>query len=403
MALTELQTTLLSILSHALAGEKAEVDTAAVDWSALYHEAFYHSVIAQVYQAVKNYIPAKYTSSWSLAYSANIANNARIQYEHAELHRLMAQQQIPYVSFKGCASANRYSSPILRTMGDIDFLVKAEDCARAEAALQQAGFQPPNDREHSSHLAYHRGKTTWELHWQIDGVPVGPAGDQVRRYLHNTIETAIPLQTEDGTVLIPDSFHHGLILLIHSAEHMINTGIGLRHLCDWATFVASISDSEFVSMFDPALKQCGLWRFAQLMTQLSVCYLGIPQKSWAAEANDDQLLEAMMQDILDSGNFGHKDHQRINQAKFMTNHEKGSVDDASLVGQFFMTMNEKARISLPACKSHPILLPVGWLYAGGRHLKRIHQGKRPEINLSRTIQGAKKRRNIYRSFHLYEQ
>lgn len=402
MALTELQTTLLFILSHALAGEKATVDAAAVDWPALYREAMAQAVFAQIYHTIEPCIPEKYRAAWSSAYAMSIVSNTRIRYEHTALHRLMTEQHIPYVSFKGCSSAESYPFPILRAMGDVDFLVKKEDCARTEAALRNAGFQPPSDREHSSHLAYHRGNSTWELHWQVDGIPVSSAGDQTRAYLQDIIKTAIPLQMDEGTVLITDTFHHGLVLLVHSAEHMINTGIGLRHLCDWAAFAASLSSDEFANLFSPALQKCGLWRFAQLLTQLSIRYLEIPAKTWAVESVDDQLLENMIEDIFAGGNFGQKDRQRINQAKFMTNHEKGSVDNTSLASQLIATMNEKATIALPASQRHPILLPIGWLYAGGRHLLRIRQGKRPEINLSETLQGARHRRSIYRSFHLYE-
>lgn len=403
MALTELQTTLLSILSHALAGEEAEVDAAAVDWPALYREAMAQAVFAQVYHSLEPCIPEKYRTTWSSAYAASIVSNTRIRYEHTELHHLLTEHHIPYVSLKGCSSAERLPFPILRAMGDVDFLVKKEDCARTEDILRNAGFQPPPDREHSSHLAYHRGNSTWELHWQVDGIPVSSAGDQTRAYLQDIIKTAIPLQMDEGTVLIPDTFHHGLVLLVHSAEHMINTGIGLRHLCDWAAFAASLSSDKFVELFSHALQKCGLWRFAQLLTQLSTQYLSIPSQAWAMENTDTQLLENMMEDIFAGGNFGKKDHQRINQAKFMTNHKKGSVDNTSIASQFIATMNEKATIVLPASHRHPILLPIGWLYAGGRHVLRIRQGKRPEINLSATIQGAKHRRSIYRSFHLYEQ
>lgn len=403
MALTELQTTLLSILSSALAGEKAELDAAEVDWPALCREATAHSVFAQVYYAVADRIPEEHRALWLSTYAQQVVNSRRIRHEHAELHRLMTQQNIPYVSFKGCASAARYPVPLLRAMGDVDLLVHEEDYSRAEEALQSIGFLPPADREHSSHLAYHKGTSEWELHWQINGIPVASAGDPTRACLQDIIETAVPLEIDDGIVLIPDAFHHGLVLLIHSAEHMINAGIGLRHLCDWAAFAASLTDDEFVALFDPALKQCGLWRFAQLMTQLSVRYLGIPAKAWAKDGEDEALLEAMITDILTAGNFGAKDAQRINQAKFITNKEKGTVDNAGSFQQFISTMNEKARVSMPVCRSAPILLPVGWLYAGGRHLLRIKKGSRPEIDMPSVIRGAKDRREIYRSFHLYEQ
>lgn len=402
MELSELQTTLLRILSCALAGKTTDLDGEAVDWTALYHEALTQTVFAQVYYAVEASIPEKQSALWQKTYAKIIANNMRVTYEHAELHSLMTEKRIPYVSFKGCASADRYAVPLLRTMGDVDLLVHEEDDARAAEALQSAGFQPPADQGHSSHQAYHQGKSTWELHWRINGIPEGFAGDQTRAFLRDIIETAVSMETEEGTVLIPDSFHHGIVLLVHMGKHLINTGIGLRHLCDWAAFVSSMSSDEFIRLFDPALKQCGLWRFAQLMTQLSIRYLGISEQPWAMEELNDALLLEMIKDIFSSGNFGHKDRQRINQAKLLTNKEKGTVDDTGFLRQLVSTMNVKARIGMPVCRDVPVLLPIGWLYVGGRHLLRIGQGRRPEIDIMETIRGAEERQKIYREFYLYE-
>ena len=50
--------------------------------------------------------------------------------------------------------------------------------------------------------------------------------------------------------MVPTAFHHGLVMLLHVAGHLINTGIGLRHLCDWAVFAAKFSDEEFCEMFE---------------------------------------------------------------------------------------------------------------------------------------------------------
>jgi hypothetical protein len=73
-----------------------------------------------------------------------------------------------------------------------------------------------------------------------------------------------------------------------------------------------------------------------------------------------------------------------------------------MVGKVCSVMNAKARASMPICDKYRLLLPVGWIYAGGRHLVRIAQGKRPKIHVSFMVEGARKRREIYKEFHLYE-
>ena len=130
-------------------------------------------------------------------------------------------------------------------------------------------------------------------------------------------------------------------------------------------------------------------------------YLHCPAKHWCG-AGDDEYLSRLMADIMNSGNFGRKDANRINQLKLMPNMKSGKEEDVSLLKQFFLTMNEKARRGMPITAKIPLLLPVGWIYVGGRHLIRIKQKKRPAIDVKNMISGAAERKEIYKEFRLFE-
>ena len=335
-----------------------------------------------------------------------VANNIRVGHDHAELHELLSSNNIPYVAMKGSASAMYYQEPLLRTMGDVDFLVSQSDLERAGALLKQAGFHPVEKNEHECHIAYHRKmngvRSIWEMHWSPSGIPQGEVGELTREYLSDIVETAVMCTTSGSECLIPSPFHHGLIMLLHTAIHLINTGIGLRHLCDWAVFVDKLSDEEFKELFEEKLKSIGMWRFAQILTQLSIAYLGMSPKQWCDLEVEPEYLETLMSDIFKGGNFGVKDSNRINQAKLITNSHKASVDDTGLLKQLIKTMNEKARSAMPVIKKMPILLPVGWIYAGGRHLLRIRRGSRPKIDVSDMVRGATERRELYKEFQLFK-
>ena len=340
-----------------------------------------------------------------LLHAQNLVNNVRIDCEHTEAHRLMTETNIPYVILKGSASASYYPEPMLRTMGDVDLMIAKSDLPRADVVLRENGFHPVEKNDNECHLEYHRrtygASSTWEVHWKPNGIPDGKEGVEIQEYLADIITSAKKHSVSDGEYMLPTAFHHGLVMLLHVAGHLINTGIGLRHLCDWAVFVAKFSDEEFCEMFEDKLKAVGLWRFAQLLTQLSVKYLHCPAKEWCG-VGDDDYLEMMMVDIMNGGNFGVKDKNRINQAKLMTNTGKGNVDDTSLLKQLFLTMNEKARRGMPITTKVPLLLPIGWIYVGGRHLVRIAQGRRPSIDVADMIAGATERKEIYKEFRLFE-
>ncbi len=83
---------------------------------------------------------------------------------------------------------------------------------------------------------------------------------------------------------------------------MLSAGIGLRHLCDWIVFENSLSDNQFCEMFEIPLKRCGLWRFAQLLTQCGIRFLNAPSRNWAGD-NENDLTEAMICDVMSGGNL----------------------------------------------------------------------------------------------------
>ena len=322
-----------------------------------------------------------------------VAQNANIKYMHSWLHVVMASAKIPYCTLKGVTSAAYYPRPILRTMGDIDFIVRKEDLDRADEEMEQAGCT----REyylHDHHHVFHKDGTIFELHWVAPGVPEDKP--RVRALLNDVIDKA---EMKDGCMQA-SAFHHGLVLLLHTAEHIINTGIGLRQLCDWAVFSASFSDAEFRELFEEKLKSVGLWRFAQLLSLTAAEFLSAPKQLWMGEATEE-LLTGIMDDILESGNFGVKDSQRINQAKLFTDRRRRTVGSDGMLKQFCITMTEKALFEWPPCNQHKILLPAGWVYISVRHVVRILHGERPKLHLKNMVTGAEKRRKIYREFQLF--
>ena len=396
--ISDTQELILTFLARALFNRDILIPD-NLDWDEVYKEADVQTVLPLVYVAVSDSLPSEIKSKWQLAIYEILANNVKIIYEHKEAHRILTEGNIPYVIIKGTASARYYPIPKLRMMGDVDFVVRKEDLARTGELLEKQAFIWMEDKEHTAHHVYYRDSSIWEVHWGMSGIPTGENGIKTRELFSEIIDTAV---YDESGYMIPDEFHHGLVLLIHTAEHLVNTGIGLRHLCDWAVFVEGYSDENFKDIFEEKLKACGLWRFAQLLTQLSVCYLGVSEKEWAGQDTNEIYLQNLISDIFASGNFGRKDSERINQAKLFTNQGKGTIGDVGFLRQIISTLNERAKRVLPNLRKMPILLPIGWIYVVIRHMLRIKKGARPSIHMRRMIKGASDRRDIYRKFHLFE-
>lgn len=397
MGISKTERDLILLISNALFSVPI-ADLLVKDWQETIQEAERQAVLPLL--TTSELIPLEYREALKKKVSVLIANNMRVDYNHAELHELLTSHNIPYVILKGCSSASYYPEPTLRTMGDVDFLVLPNDVEKAGELLKAEGFTPW-DANHICHTVYTRDDAHLEMHFEPAGVPEGKAGEIVRELLSDVFEKSRIAEVAVFEMCLPSHFYHGLILLLHTMHHLTSEGIGLRHLLDWAVFVNSFSDEEFREMFEEKLTRAGLWRTAQLLTLVSMKYLGITPKSCVGEV-DDELLEKIMADILSGGNFGVKDKERSRAGMILSNRGKGGIGKKNYLFQFFDTLNHIIYTNWPITQKVKVLLPCGWLFWGVRYQLRVLTGKRKQLKLNRMVSDADQRGAIYKEFHLYE-
>ena len=196
-------------------------------------------------------------------------------------------------------------------------------------------------------------------------------------------------------------------MLLHTASHLTSEGVGLRHLCDWAVFVSSLSDAEFRELYEKKLKAFGLWRFAQALTLLGIEYLGAPKRVWAVRALERksitaEQLESLMNDILSGGNFGFKDMNRYREIKYISDRGERTVNSDGIIKQGFKTLNQKVYADYKTIEKHRFLLPIGYLAEGGRYIGLLLSGKRKSFGTRQMLQEAAQRKKVYSSLRLFE-
>lgn len=400
--LNNTQKTLLSLCGNVLFDKCSDLPH-EIDAAKVSKEAKRQTVFPIIYSALKKL--SLDTQNDNAYFSQIVAKNMRMEFEHVAINNLLCTNNVPYVILKGAASASYYKEPLIRTMGDIDFLVNHCDIKRTDELLRSAGYITDDDiNSDNKHIAYHKkiSKITLicEMHRTVNGIPNNSKTEIINKYLSNIFDTSVKLQLSGGTCIVPDKFHHGLILLLHTASHLTHEGVGLRHLCDWAVFVNSIDNNAFISMFEKPLKEMGLWRFAQLLTLCCVEYLGCDFKAWAGNA-EQQLLQNIISDILNGGNFGLKDIKRYNQIKYISNRENGDVSKRSAFFELLHSINAKTKCEFSFANNYKLLLPVGWLLTVLKYFYLVIKGERFADNIS-IINDANKRKSIYSEFKLFD-
>ena len=391
------QKLLLNLCAKSLFNKDCDLPS-EFDAQELLDEAKRQTVFSQVFSFIKD----KCDKDADKTFSQIIAKNIRVEFAHNEVHKALSDNNIPYVVLKGVASAAYYNEPALRMMGDIDILVSPENISAADAALKSIGFVTNEQLDGDDmHIAYkRRDGLVCELHRSINGIPKNAAGERLQEYFADVFDSSLKYKMSNGSCVVPDKFHHGLIILLHTANHLTNEGVGLRHLCDWAVFVNNFSNEEFINTFEKPLKETGLWRFAQLLTACSIKHLGCDQKMWAGEADGD-LLDGIIADILNGGNFGKKDVERYSQIKYISDRKSGEKAKKSPIFQLLSSINEKTKKEFKFVNKSKFFLPIGWFFTVIKYLYLVVMGKR-SLDTASTILGAKQRRDLYNKFKLFE-
>lgn len=390
--------TLLKLLSNSLFSTNYTFDE-NIDWNKVMDESIHQSVTALAFDATKGIdIPNEISQKWLMYAVKSISNNYTVTKYHGILHKMMSENNIPYCVLKGSASAYYYPNPTLRCMGDVDFLVPHNYYKKAIETFLNDGFITRGERD-DVHTVFRKGDMHFEMHFEPPGIPANEPRVIIENYFKSMFEESTVAELEGNSFINPSKFHHGLILLLHTCHHLLREGIGLRHLCDWAVFVNSFKDDEFVTLFKEKLEKIGMWNFACVLTITANKYLGMPLPS--SIVTDFSKFNGLIDDIFVSGNFGKKAENRYFESLYIkSKNTLGKTENRSK--QFISSINNIIYSKHRSVKKLKILLPFFWLFYGSRYFVRYAFGKRKAILNKEIIDSAGKRKSIYDDFHLFE-
>ena len=401
--MTKEQTLLLSLLATAVDPARGMPDLTSLseaEWDKLIGESFFQAVGYLTFSLCEPFkdclSPALY-QKWSRAAIKTMGRNRNIATAQNELVGLLEDR--PYLILKGLASAAYYPNPALRDLGDVDFLVSEDLQAEVSQILLASGYRI-EEEESKHHLVFKKPFCHLELHREPPGIPKGEIGKTIRSFLSSQKENAV-LQTLDSDYLhaafrAPSPALHGLILLLHMQHHMVNEGLGLRHLLDWGFFVAKTKCQPFwQAELLPLLENMGLLTYAAAMTKTCALYLGCPEPAFCQTFPQD-ICKSVIEDIFSLGNFGVKDRGRSHSGGMITPPSGKNPRRKTLFGLFHKTVMEKH----PILHRAPILYPVFAIWELFAYGVGLIFGKRTRP--SKLLRAAKERKNLYDRFAIFQ-
>lgn len=396
--MTDAQKAVLNLTSAALFGKPVTIPS-ETDWQAVYDEVKSQEVVALTYPIVLNLdVPTDIMKQWSNDRDKYLLNNAKVISGHFAIQKLMDDAGIPCVILKGLASASYYPDYLLRGFGDVDFLVPRKAYRKAAALLKKNGYSYKH--QHDKHKVYARNYVIYELHRDIVGSPTTSIKKVFYRYISDIFDCCAFFKHNSQSCKIPADRHHAVILLAHTAEHLGVSGIGLRHLCDWAAFAGSKTDEFFLNDMQDILREMGIWHFAGILTNLCTEHLGLRKCSWADEI-EKGYLEALLEDIFVSGEFGRNYENSLYNNPSMQARYSDLLHPNSIKA-FFSLLNNGVRTAIPAASKIPILLPFGWVFILGRYAIRILIGTRSPSMARDAVTNRGKKIVITDEWHMFK-
>ncbi len=370
-----------------------------IDWKKVVEESCSHAVALATFDAVlpyKGLIEQKIYDYWRNISASILQSNFSVMYAQVELIDMLQKTSVDYVILKGTAAAEYYPKPELRALGDVDFLIDTSKMAQVKDLLVSKGYQKSHE-EHIHHVVFRKGKAHLEMHFEVSGIPSGEVGDIVREYLTEVVEKPVERLHERGCFLSPTDKYHGLVLLLHMQHHMLGEGLGLRHLCDWATYVNKTYNEPFwEEELIPFLNKIGLLTYMSVLTKTCSVYLKSVCPKWVKEV-DACICEQVIMDILACGNFGSNDRVRSKGGMFVSEHGKEGTKHSRLYHVFKIIHSETIKTKM--VKKCKLLYPIGYIGKLFWHVGRALTGKSKPI---RVLEQAKKRKAIYDKLKIFE-
>lgn len=357
--MTKEQSFFIQILADHLNGRESKCDD-VLDWNIIHDYARKHQVSGIVYTQVKDFMPADIVNVFRQETIATIYNATIRDNDFAAVTKALNENNIPYFIIKGPAVAALFPNPKLRSMGDIDLVVKHEDRDKCHNIIINSGYKcvsKQDDRE----WQYYKNNMELELHDRlVYDEAVNEKGQD--EFLNNCWK-----YVQDGYL---DWNFHLLFLIFHLRKHFMNYGVGFRMFMDLALVAKEIC-IDWDVLVDCLIKT-GMLEFA------NKCY-GFIKRWFGIHAPlsvdvDDIFFEEATQKIFADGVFGfHNSENKGSEVFNKTRNQRFLRLSMGLLAlrQIFPNIKYLREIeSYTYLKKYPFLLPVSWMHRILRGLKK---------------------------------
>ena len=181
-----------------------------------------------------------------------------------EITERFVAEGIPLIFMKGAVYRDYYPVPELRSMGDVDFIIRHDDRERADRILMKdMGFGRMID--HQAVWTYQFGEIIFEVHDRMFYEHLTGAFDYGAYFdaVWDNKKKGSVFGVKADNLYIPTANFHFLYLMTHTAKHVINLGMGFRAFLDMVFMVRSCGEELVWEWLEKELEKMGLLTFTK--------------------------------------------------------------------------------------------------------------------------------------------
>ena len=322
--MSEITIKFFQLVRYAIGGSDLAPQIETADWEAIYDMAKKQSIVGVVFDSVQRYgsdatIPRQLKMKWFLHISKIKNRNILLNKRSTELVTMFQEDGFDCCVLKGQGNAIMYPNPYARSSGDIDLQVRGgrdlvvqyvkKRFPHAKTAYQHVDFPVFEDVEVEVHYLpvylnnpiYNRRLKRWfENH-----------GDEM--YGHK-----VDLLGDVGRLSVPSLRFNIVFQLAHLLHHLLDEGIGLRHMLDYYFLLRKVYEERLpLDGMTNELNRLGLRKFAGAVMFVMHEVLGLEDGCLIAPM-DKNRGESLLNEILNGGNFGK--HSGLTEHSLVSKH-----------------------------------------------------------------------------------
>lgn len=283
------------------------------DWLTLFRFSVRQAIVGVVFEGVNRYNVPGSTPSEAIA-DQWVIKMANIERRNKYTNKVTAQlvKQVESDGFKCCILKGQgnnllYPNPYSRMSGDIDlWMAQTGDPETDTKRIIKyvRGFNPKGKAVYH-HIDYgYFNKVEVEVHYRPSFLNNLLYNRRLQKWFSEQADkqfsNRVELPDNAGTVAIPTPEFNAVYQLAHIYQHVINKGVGLRHIIDYYYVLMSLKDKQHM---DATLRYLGLEKIAGAVMWVLNKMLGM-EEAYMITAPDERLGRVLAREIMNSGDFG---------------------------------------------------------------------------------------------------